>query len=202
MWQQYIEKIANHWLVRPKGLYLCRWSFGHHNEWHSKFPGQLFLSTNDSNNGLYNVIGQSTKFSTPQILIVAWPHGNTMMGSIRKVPDGAPGHAAPPELTNNISLAVIPKGTFLAPSGDWQYTFVCSGCLDRKDAYPATGATENLAWALSSEPLREPANRAGPLNHHHGGSGKFTADMAGARHERYPQWAEMAAPRTPYKRRS
>lgn len=116
-----------------------------------------------------------------------------MMGSIRKVPEGGPSHAAPPEFSTNISLAAIPKGTFVAPSGDWQYTFVCNGCLGRKDAYPATAAKENLAWALSNEPLREPANRAGSLNHHHSGSGKFNVDLSGARHGKYGEWAKMAA---------
>jgi hypothetical protein len=135
----------------------------------------------------------STKFSTPQILIVAWPHGNTMMGSIRKVPEGKSPHFAPPEFSTNISLNVIPKGTFVAPSGDWQYTFVCNGCLNRTDVYPATAATENLAWALSRDPLLDPANRAGKLNHHHAGSGRFTADLSGARHEEYAEWTKMAA---------
>lgn len=115
-----------------------------------------------------------------------------MMASIRKVSEGAPAHSAPPEFSTDISLNVIPKGTFVAPSGDWQYTFVCNGCLDRKDAYPANAAKENLAWALSSEPLSDPANRAGRLNHHHGGSGRFTADLERARDEKYAQWAKMA----------
>jgi hypothetical protein len=114
-----------------------------------------------------------------------------MMGSIRKVPEGKPRHYAPSEFSTNISLNAIPKGTFVTSSGDWQYTFVCNGCLDRKDAYPATAAKENLAWAASTEPLEEPANRAGRLNHHHAGSGRFTADLAGARHEKYSQWAKM-----------
>jgi hypothetical protein len=116
-----------------------------------------------------------------------------MMGSIRKVAEGKARHSAPPEFSTNISLKMIAKGTFVAPSGDWQYTFVCNGCLDRKDAYPATAAKEKLAWALSNDPLREPANRAGRLNHHHAGSGSFTADLAGARHEKYAEWAKMAA---------
>jgi hypothetical protein len=30
--QQYIKNTANHWLVCPKRLYLCRWSFGPNNE--------------------------------------------------------------------------------------------------------------------------------------------------------------------------
>jgi hypothetical protein len=116
-----------------------------------------------------------------------------MMGSIRKVPEGNRPHSAPPEFSTDISLNVIPKGTFVAPSGNWQYTFVCNGCLDRKDVYPATAAIENLAWALSRDPLREPANRAGRLNHHHAGSGRFTADLAGARREEFAQWAKLAA---------
>jgi hypothetical protein len=116
-----------------------------------------------------------------------------MMGSIRKVLDGQRAHSAPPEFSTNITLNVIPKGTFVAPSGDWQYTFVCNGCLDRKDAYPATADNENLAWALSKDPLKDPANRAGRLNHHHAGSGQFTANLASARHEEYPQWAKLAA---------
>jgi hypothetical protein len=114
-----------------------------------------------------------------------------MMGSLRKVPDGGPRHAAPTEISSNITLTAIPKGTFVAPSGDWQYTFLCKGCLGRKDVYPATADKENLAWAISHEALAEPANRAGMLNHHHAGSGKFTADMAGARHSDYSNWAKM-----------
>lgn len=115
------------------------------------------------------------------------------MGSLRKVPDGGPRHAAPTEISTDISLTPIPKGTFVSPSGDWQYTFVCTGCLGRKDAYPATADKENLAWAISSEPLAEPANKAGLLNHHHSGSGQFSANMGGARHENYAQWAKMTA---------
>jgi hypothetical protein len=116
-----------------------------------------------------------------------------MMGSIRKVPEGKKPHSSPTEFSANITMSVIPKGTFVAPSGDWQYTFVCSGCLDRKDVYPATAAKENFSWALSKDPIQQPANRAGRLNHHHAGSGLFTMDLAGARHENYNQWAKMAA---------
>jgi hypothetical protein len=116
-----------------------------------------------------------------------------MIGSIRKVAEGKSRHSAPPEFSTNISLSVIPKGTFVAPSGDWQYTFVCNGCLGRKDAYPATNSKETFAWALSNDLLQEPANRAGRLHHHHAGSGSFTADVLGARHEKYAEWAKMAA---------
>jgi Cytochrome domain of cellobiose dehydrogenase len=128
-----------------------------------------------------------------QILIVAWPYGDTMLGSIRKVPAGNRPHAAPPEFTTDVSLKTIPKGTFVTPSGDWQYTFLCSGCLDRKDVYPGTAGKESFAWALSKDPLREPANRTGRLNHHHAGSGRFTAYMTAARHVAFPQWAKLAA---------
>src|ERR1700753_3868783 len=116
-----------------------------------------------------------------------------MMGSVRRVPEGKSPHSSPVELSTDVSLNVIPKGTFVTPTGDWQYTFVCNGCLDRKDVYPATAATETFAWALSVEPLSQPANRAGRLNHHHGGSGRFAMNMAGARHDQYPTWAKMNA---------
>jgi hypothetical protein len=115
-----------------------------------------------------------------------------MVGSIRKVPDGEPSHSSPYEFSTNISLSVIPKGTFVAPSGDWQYTFVCAGCLGRTDAYPGTAAKETFAWAVSVDKLTEPANKAGRLHHHHGGSGRFTVGMADARQEKYAVWAKDA----------
>jgi len=117
-----------------------------------------------------------------------------MVGSLRKVPDGAKSHAAPIPLTKEISLAPIPKGSFVDASGDWQYTFLCKGCLGRKDAYAAAKPKEDLAWALSVEALKEPKNPDGPLNHHHGGSGKFSTDMNAAKSDKYNEWAKMSAP--------
>jgi hypothetical protein len=115
-----------------------------------------------------------------------------MMGSIRKVAKGARRHAAPPEFSTNISMSVIPQGTFIAPSGDWQYTFLCHGCLARTDMQSVTtSASQNLAWAISREALSDPGNRAGRLNHHHAGSGSFTVDLLSARHEKYSKWAKM-----------
>lgn len=117
-----------------------------------------------------------------------------MIGSIRKVPDGPRSHAAPPVFdAPDISLKVIKKGTFVAPSGDWQMTFLCTGCLDRKDVYPANKPKETLAWALSNDKMAEPANPAGKLHHHHAGDGMFMADMEGARNEKYEEWVKLAA---------
>jgi cellobiose dehydrogenase (acceptor) len=97
----------------------------------------------------------------------------------------------PPEYTTNITLQAIPKGTFVK-DGNWQYTFVCSGCLKEEAKSFKKDSTEAaFGYALSSNAPSQKANKGSPLNYHMAGSGSIKATLTAARSDKFHAWSKL-----------
>jgi len=122
-----------------------------------------------------------------KVLIVAWPNGNEVVGSTRL----ATRKSNPAEYTANITLKAIPKGTFVK-DGNWQYTFVCGGCLkDEAKGFKKEATEGKLGFALSATAPRQPANKASALNYHAAGFGAFNAKLSAARSDKFEGWSKV-----------
>ncbi|KAF2402308.1 CBD9-like protein [Trichodelitschia bisporula] len=124
-----------------------------------------------------------------KLLIVAWPNGGSVVGSLRR----ATRKSSPPPYTGAAKLKPIAAGTY-ANASHWSYTFLCEGCL----ADPAVGFAKDapagdLGWAAGARAPADKASANAGLSYHNVGAGSIQANFAQAKATGYDAWAAKAA---------
>lgn len=133
-------------------------------------------------------MGQSM---TGNLLVVAWPNEGEVVSSFRK----ATGYTNPAVSTGDFTMSPIPDGTYVNDTA-FSYTFLCKNCISDSVAtglviYDAP-STNVVGWAMSSDPLTDPATASSTLTYHSAGFGAFGLPMSNATSADFETWAAMA----------
>ncbi|KAF1351525.1 choline dehydrogenase [Lizonia empirigonia] len=133
-------------------------------------------------------MGQSM---TGNLLVVAWPNEGEIVSSFRK----ATGYTNPAVSTGDFTMSPIPDGTYVNDTA-FSYTFLCKNCISDDVAtglviYDAP-STNVVGWAMSSDPLTDPATASSTLTYHSAGFGAFGLPMSNATSVDFETWAAMA----------
>ncbi|KAF3048690.1 hypothetical protein E8E11_006286 [Didymella keratinophila] len=133
-------------------------------------------------------MGQSM---TGNPLIVAWPNDGEVVSSFRK----ATGYTNPAVAKGNFTMMPIPDGTYVNDTA-FSYTFLCKNCISDDVASGLviydSASTNIVGWAMSDDPLTDPATAGSTLTYHSAGFGAFGLPMSNATSAKYDTWAAMA----------
>ncbi|KAL1643607.1 hypothetical protein SLS61_009152 [Didymella pomorum] len=133
-------------------------------------------------------MGQSM---TGNPLVVAWPNDGEIVSSVRM----ATGYTNPAVAKGDFTLMPIPDGTYVNDTA-FSYTFLCKNCISDDVASGLviydSASTNIVGWAMSDDPLTDPATAGSTLTYHSAGFGAFGLPMSNATSAKYDTWAAMA----------
>ncbi|KAF2643620.1 CBD9-like protein [Massarina eburnea CBS 473.64] len=122
-----------------------------------------------------------------KLLIVAWPNGQSVLGSFRKTAT----HASPAIATGPFTQSPIANGTYVN-STHWTYTFLCSKCIQPdKTTFLPTDTSPSLGYALNAAAPPQKTNPASSVAKHTS-QGQVVFDLSKARSGRFEEWAGYA----------
>lgn len=123
------------------------------------------------------------------LLVVAWPNGEEIVGSLRE----AASYATPPVYAGDATLSPISAGTFVNSTA-FSYTFLCSGCItgDSK-SFLANATSSIIGWAYSDSAVTTPSDATSVLTYHSAGFGLYGASISASQSADYATWAAMAS---------
>ncbi|TVY68649.1 Cellobiose dehydrogenase [Lachnellula suecica] len=124
---------------------------------------------------------------TNELLIAAWPNGNSVLASFRETPK----YGSPPVVTGTYSMIPIANGTYVN-STHYTYTFLCRGCiLADGTTFTATSANAVLGYAYSTKAPTTKANVTTAFSKHDT-QGNFGFDLTATKTASYDVWAQYA----------
>jgi cellobiose dehydrogenase (acceptor) len=133
-------------------------------------------------------MGQSM---TGNPLVVAWPNDGEVVSSFRM----ATGYTNPAVAKGDFTMMPIPDGTYVNDTA-FSYTFLCKNCISDDFASGLviydSSSTNIVGWAMSNDPLTDPATAGSTLTYHSAGFGAFGLPMSNATSAKYDTWAAMA----------
>lgn len=133
-------------------------------------------------------MGQSM---TGNPLVVAWPNDGEVVSSFRM----ATGYTNPAVAKGDFTMNPIPDGTYVNDTA-FSYTFLCKNCISDDVAKGLviydSSSTNIVGWAMSDDPLTDPATAGSTLTYHSAGFGAFGLPMSNATSAKYDTWAAMA----------
>ncbi|CAI6322687.1 unnamed protein product [Periconia digitata] len=127
---------------------------------------------------------------TSGLLVVAWPNGDNVVGSLRKATD----YASPPVYTGSSTLQTISAGTKVNSTA-FTYTFLCQNCTNIGDlSFGDESEIVPLGWAMSTKAVTTPGSPSSATSSHigSGGQGITAINMADARSDDFEKWAALA----------
>ncbi|PVI00329.1 carbohydrate-binding module family 1 protein [Periconia macrospinosa] len=128
---------------------------------------------------------------TSGLLVVAWPHGDNVIASLRKADD----YASPPVYSGSASLKTISLGTKVNSTA-FTYTFLCQNCANIEGlSFGDESETEPIGWAMSNKAVTTPGSPSSATSSHigAGGQGITALNMAEARSDDFEKWAALAS---------
>ncbi|KAF1957135.1 CBD9-like protein [Byssothecium circinans] len=122
-----------------------------------------------------------------KLLIVAWPNGQSVLGSFRKTAN----YGSPAVATGTFTQSPIANGTYTNTT-HWTYTFLCRSCvLTDGTTFLPTDTKPSLGYAVNAAAPAQKTNPASTVTKHTA-QGTVVWDLAAARSERFEVWKGYA----------